>query len=205
MVKIEEYDSVELIVQIKQSNHDAFAKFFRKNYPMVISYIYQYIKDKETSQDLAQDVFVNLWNYRAKLSPSRPPHGILKTISKRLALNELRKISHNINARDIYWNKMQTLHNPVEDQLLYDELFELTHQAVASLPLRQQEVFRLSREQGLSHEEIANTLRISKSTVNNLLVQAIKTVKKALIESELPFVLLFLFLNWILVNNKGIL
>lgn len=194
MVKIEEYDSVELIVQIKQSNHDAFAKFFRKNYPMVISYIYQYIKDKETSQDLAQDVFVNLWNYRAKLSPSRPPHGILKTIAKRLALNELRSIAYSNQARAYFWNRTQTLQNPVADQLHYNELLRLANQAITSLPHRQQEVFRLSREEGLSHEEIASTLRISKNTVNNLLVRAIKTVKNALKESEIPFFLLFLFI-----------
>lgn len=194
MARVKEYDGKDLLAQIKLGDQHAFEQLFRQNFAMVTSYINQFIKDDEASQDLAQDVFVRLWKYRTNLDPTFAPHRLLKTIAKRLVLNELRSIAYGNQARAYFWNRIQILQNPVADQLHYNELLRLANQAITSLPLRQQEVFRLSREEGLSHEEIASTLRISKSTVNNLLVRAIKTVKNALKESEIPFFLLFLFI-----------
>lgn len=190
----------DLLARIKLGDKQAFAQLFRQNFAMVTNYIRQFIKDDEASQDLAQDVFVKLWKYRTKLDPAFAPHGILKTISKRLVLNELRRISYSNQARIHYWNSVQVLRNTVEEQLRYEELLQLANHAITSLPHRQQEVFRLSRQEGLSHEEIASTLRISKSTVNNLLVRAIKTVKTALRESGgllsvIPFQLWFFFVD----------
>ena len=66
--------------------------------------------------------------------------------------------------------------------------------AIRMLPSRQQEVFLMSRDDGLSHQEIAGILNISKNTVNNLLVKAIKNVRDALKEVGVS-ILLVLFHN----------
>src|SRR5690606_13876833 len=132
------------------------------------------------SQDLAQDVFVRLWKNRTKLNPGIPPRGLLMTIAKRLALNELRKVAYDRKARIHFWQKIQLARNVVDDQLHFTESMHLAQRAIDALPKRQQEVFQLSRYEGLSHEEIAETLNISKHTVNNLMVQALRTLRVAL-------------------------
>ncbi len=189
------YQKHELLQRIKLGDERAFARLFEEYFPTLVNYIYYILKDMEVSHDLAQDAFVRLWKYRKKLDPTFSPHTLLRTTAKRLALNELRSISIDKQARVYFWHKIQCVRSPVEEQFDFKEFMELAQHAVALLPKRQREVFRLSRQEGLSHEEIADLLNISKHTVNNLLVQALKTLKNALNESGV-LVFLLLCCNW---------
>lgn len=169
-----------LLEQVRLGDEEAFGQLFDRYYTVMASYINKFVKDEQASQDLAQDVFVRLWKNRAKLDSGRPPRGLLMTIAKRLALNELRKVAYDRKARIHFWQKIQLAKNVVDDQLHFTESMHLAQRAIDALPKRQQEVFQLSRYEGLSHEEIAETLNISKHTVNNLMVQALKTLRVAL-------------------------
>lgn len=169
-----------LLEQVRLGDEEAFGQLFDRYYAVMASYINKFVKDEQASQDLAQDVFVRLWKNRTKLNPGIPPRGLLMTIAKRLALNELRKVAYDRKARIHFWQKIQLARNVVDDQLHFTESMHLAQRAIDALPKRQQEVFQLSRYEGLSHEEIAETLNISKHTVNNLMVQALKTLRGAL-------------------------
>ncbi|WP_262246563.1 RNA polymerase sigma factor [Parapedobacter soli] len=169
-----------LLERVRRGDEEAFGQLFDRYYAAVASYTYKLVKDEQASEDIAQDVFVRLWKTRANLDPGMPPQGLLITMAKRLALNELRKVACDRKARLHFWQEIQLARNIVDDQLQFTETMQLAQRAIAALPKRQQEVFQLSRYEGLSHEEIADTLNISKHTVNNLMVQALKTLRVAL-------------------------
>lgn len=182
-----------LLEQVKMGDEGAFGQLFDRYYAAVSSYVNKLVKDEQASQDLAQDVFVRLWKSRGRLDPSVSPWGLIITIAKRLALNELRKVACDKRARMHFWQKIQFAGNAIDDQLHFNETMQLAKRAIAALPKRQQEVFQLSRYEGLSHEEIADTLNISKHTVNNLMVQALKTLRVALKGAWFLIFLLSLF------------
>jgi RNA polymerase sigma-70 factor (ECF subfamily) len=70
--------------------------------------------------------------------------------------------------------------NTTEETIDFNQSAEIINQAVAQLPQQRKLVFKLSREEGLSHDEIAERLHISKNTVSNHLTEALRFIKEYL-------------------------
>lgn len=85
-----------LIFQIQQDNKYAFKQLYQNYYSRVVAFIAGIIKKQETAQDLAQDVFVNLWLNRKTLDVSRNLQNYLFVASRHAAINYLKKncLSH---------------------------------------------------------------------------------------------------------------
>lgn len=181
-----------LLLLLKQGDERALTTLFESTFSHLVRYVFGFVKDRQVSQDIVQDAFVKLWDHRSNIDPSAEPKALLFTICRRLALNELRSIAYDQEARAHFWEKIQECRNVTQDELEYSEMEKLAKMAVSLLPPRQQEVFLMSREEGLSHQEIAGALNISKHTVNNLLVKAVKSVKSALREIGVSVVLALL-------------
>jgi RNA polymerase sigma-70 factor (ECF subfamily) len=83
-------------------------------------------------------------------------------------------------------------------RLDYKQSFELLEKAINQLPARRREVFRLSRQQCLTHAEIAEQLNISKATVNEHIREALAFLKKKFTESpDLLTALLLISACWL--------
>jgi RNA polymerase sigma factor (sigma-70 family) len=78
------------------------------------------------------------------------------------------------------WLNCQTTTNETEEGILLEDLERFTEQVLGSLPKQQQLVYRMSRQQELSYDEIAEELNISRNTVKNHLVSALKTLRTQL-------------------------
>ena len=81
----------------------------------------------------------------------------------------------------------------MSDKEEYEELLEKANRVIEQLPSRQKKIYRLSREKGLSNEEIALKLNISKKTVENQVTLAMKFLREQLGQEKL-YVLLFISL-----------
>src|SRR5207245_3620933 len=88
---------------------------------------------------------------------------------------------------------------PTEEILQAQESRKLIHDAVSQLSLQRQTIFQLSREQGLSHEEIAAHLGLSKSRVKNIMVEILKHIKDYLARYS-ALVYTFFWVNYALRN-----
>jgi RNA polymerase sigma-70 factor (ECF subfamily) len=93
-------------------------------------------------------------------------------------------------------NRIATVHNDTEEDMLVSDLEQFTERIINKLPRQQQLIFRLSRVEHLTHKEIADQLQISPNTVKNHMVEALKTLKSQLQYSDLIFMLaLFFWIN----------
>jgi RNA polymerase sigma factor (sigma-70 family) len=82
-------------------------------------------------------------------------------------------------------------HNDTEESLLLRDKEALIWQAVDQLPPQQKAVYLLSRQQGLSYEQIAQELALSPNTVRNHLVKALQSIRHWLQQQDkLPAILL---------------
>ncbi|MNL20876.1 RNA polymerase sigma factor [compost metagenome] len=88
--------------------------------------------------------------------------------------------------------KISQTHNDTEDGIILSDLMVFAESAIKELPKQQQIVFRLSRFEGLSYEEIADRLNLSKNTVKNHLVVAVKTLRAQFSNQEIIYLLFFL-------------
>src|SRR5690606_10556049 len=94
--------------------------------------------------------------------------------------------------REHWWRATQTIDHSTEESISANNLHGFIDDAVGNLPAQQQLIFRLSREEGMTHEEISRHLQISKSTVKNHLVAALRTLRRTLSEHDMISLLLFI-------------
>ncbi len=78
------------------------------------------------------------------------------------------------------WSLTKESDNSLQEQIKSNEFAQIIDGALAQLPAQKQEIYRLSRINGYSHDEIAGLTGLSKSRVNNILVETVKHIKSVL-------------------------
>lgn len=143
------------------------------------------------ADDLVQDTFLKIWLTRDQLAEVTYPAAWIKKICFFLAVNYVRRQTIHDKVLDAVTTESGIA---VTDTIDFQQLWQLVHKAVAQLPEKQQQIYRLSREQGLSIAEIATHMQLAVSTVKNLLVMALKSIRQSLQKSGYPL-LLALFID----------
>jgi RNA polymerase sigma-70 factor (ECF subfamily) len=180
MQKRELIGDFELITRIKEGDELAFRLVFDSYSSKLYYFSLKFLKEKEPCQEVVQEVFMNLWINREKLDTQYPIAPYLYTITRRLTLNVLRQVASSQIAMEKMWLNLQTTTNETEEHVFMEDLERFTEQVLVSLPKQQQLVYRMSRQQELSFDEIAEELNISRNTVKNHLVSALKTLRTQL-------------------------
>ena len=180
MQKKKQICDFELISRIKEGDESAFRIVFDLYSSKLYAFSYRFLKEKEPCQEVVQEVFLNLWINRAKLDTQYPIAPYLYTITRRLTLNVLRHVATSQSAMDKMWLNVKKVSNETEEEVFLEDLSRFTEQVLSKMPKQQQLIFRMSRHQELSYDEIADELNISRNTVKNHLVAALKTLRTQL-------------------------
>lgn len=170
-----------LVTELSQGNPDAFRKLFMHYYPKVRYFIIGLLKSEEEADDLAQEVFVKVWSHRGQFSDVKTFGAYLFILTKNtvftyMASRQLHKMPDSEN-RNLIDERQAT---PYEE-LVAKDLQLLIDLIVESMPRQRRTVFQLSRTAGLSNDEIAEKLHLSKKTVENHLNLALKELRNALL------------------------
>lgn len=155
----------------------AFEVLFLEYQPKVVAFINGFIKNEEEARDICQDIFLRLWNNRSSCSNIRSLEAFLYKSSKfavynyfdHILVNE-KYIKHLLFAPRTY--------DDVEEQMFADELMEHIQSAIDKLPEKRRRVFEMSRKDGMTNEEIAQSLDINKRTVDNHITSALSDIRK---------------------------
>nr|WP_183559998.1 RNA polymerase sigma-70 factor [Mucilaginibacter sp. SP1R1] len=186
----------EYAVRLKNDDQAAFHQLYNIYSKRLYNFIFRFLKNKELSEEVVQESFLSLWVNRAKLNESYPVGPYLFTISRRLTLNALRQSTISKAGQEKLWESLTYLHNDTEEAILLNNLQEFAETAFKNLPKQQQLVFRLSREEGLTYDEIADRLQISRNTVKNHLIAALKNLRTQFSRSDIVY-LAFVTLSWL--------
>jgi RNA polymerase sigma-70 factor (family 1) len=162
----------------------ALRALFDDTYEPLWRSVMRLVRDEATARDLAQDAFVRVWDRRAMLDPSLSLRALLYRTVRNLALNQLRDEQTRRHLLDDPGSAAigARPRDPAaaDQQLEASELAAHLQQFIAELPPRQQEALRLSRFDGLSHQEIAAVMGCAPRTVNNHLVRALEQLRARL-------------------------
>ena len=193
MLKKTEYNDEELLNLLSTGDESAIDLIFRKYYSFLCKSVHRIISDEQITEDLAQEVFYELWKKREKLHINSSLKAYLKRAVINKALNYIRdqKIDlRNAPAKEDLKSKGIT----VIQKIAVDDLQQKIDQAIDSLPERCRLVFVLSRFEEMSYQQIADQLGISIKTVENQISKALKSLRKAL-ASHLSIGFLLFILN----------
>lgn len=158
----------------------ALEELFNYYYPRLYKFSKSFFKLDDGIEDILQEVFVKIWNNRANIRSSETFSPFLFTLTRNLLLNELRRRLNNQKTKDKISRLTVSDEFEAFEKLEYGELKDTVDSIVSKLPEKQREVFLLSRNEGLPHNEIAEKLKISTKTVEYHIHQSTRTIKEKL-------------------------
>ncbi len=179
-----------LMLRVKQGDTAAFTELVEKYKQPVMNLVYRTLRDATEAEDLAQNVFVQVYKSAYRYKSSAKFTTWLFTIARNLCLNEIRRRSrHPAESLDATHpdQEDQPVHQ-LEDKktfspperLLQGELENKIAEALAGLPENQRTALVLCRQEELSYEEIAEILGCSLSATKSLIHRGRETLKEKL-------------------------
>ena len=169
-----------IIKRVSEGSHLAFKQIFDQYKGAVYGYSYKLTKSSTLAEETVQEVFLKIWQNRTKLDFTRPIKPYIYKIAQNHVYNTLRNAAYSDKLKEQIFYSQAIGHTITEDQIIYRDLEAFQERAIQALPTRRQLIFRMSRMEGLSHEEIAQRLDISPNTVKDQIVKALKTIKAQL-------------------------
>lgn len=179
-----------LMLHVKRGDRAAFGELVGKYQQPLFNFISRYLRDEAEAEDLAQNVFLQVYKSRQRYQQTAKFSTWLFTIARNLCLNEIRRRSrhpaesldeshaeHEDQPQRQYEDKSSPL--PV-DQLLHGELQGKIEAALADLPEAQRTAILLCRQDELSYEEIAKVLGCSLAATKSLIHRGRETLKEKL-------------------------
>jgi RNA polymerase sigma-70 factor (family 1) len=162
----------ELVQMLAAGDTLAFEQLFRYYWDPVFSFAFVMMKDAQLADDIAQDVFVDCWKQREKMGDVQSLKGYLFNSVKFAVHKRLRRMKVEEAYLHYQAGRPAATDGTMAEVQLRD-LQRLLEEGVSQLPPQQQRAFRLSREQGLKHEEIAEQMGVSPKSVKDYIVRAI--------------------------------
>jgi RNA polymerase sigma-70 factor (family 1) len=140
----------------------------------------KHVKIPALAEDFAQDVFIKFWQKKDQTDSVENMDAWLYTLAKNHLMDHYRKLATEKKYQDMVWQEMERHSDNVIQDIYKQELEDKIAVLLKKLPPRQKEIYDLSREKGMSLEEIAEVLNISPNTAKNHLVQALKVLRTGL-------------------------
>ena len=158
-------------------------RIFKQYYGLVCNTIYQYIRDKTKTEDVAQEIFAELWQKREQIII----HTSLPAYLRRMAVT--RTLNYIRDQHRHQWEELDSpetgisnaIVNPdVIEHMEESELSKKIDRAIDHLPEKCRAVFLMSRMEEMSYAEIAGALGISTKTVENQIGKALRLLRLSL-------------------------
>ena len=177
MISYHALSDTALIILTQKGDEAAFSEIYQRYSGVLHRHAYSKLNDKEEARDLIQELFVYLWDKRLSLSLTNSLSSYLYSAVRNRVLN--------IIAHKSVENKyLESLHDFADkNEIIADyqvrerELRDLIEREVAKLPTKMRKIFELSRNEHLSHKEIAQQLQLSEQTVTKQIKNALKILR----------------------------
>ena len=188
------YNERELLRQISHGDRAIFKTLYTTYFKDVQRYISLFEPSGNSLDELTQDVFVRIWEKRNYLEKVDSFKGYLFMVTRNVVFNYLRGLKVQQKVKELSEVEGAGRNEP-EDQLLFKQYYRIALEAMEKLPPGRRKVLKMSVDDGLTLDEIAVELQISRAGVKKQLYAATAFVRAYLQEHGEITVLLFVFLS----------
>jgi RNA polymerase sigma-70 factor, ECF subfamily len=179
-----------LMLRVKRGDRAAFAELVDKYKQPIMNFIFRRLRDDTEAEDLAQNVFLQVYKSRGRYKQTAKFSTWIFTIAHNLTLNELRRRSRHPaeSLEETHTEHEEQPPRQIEDKsqaaapdnVLHGELAQKIEEALDELPENQRSAMLLCRQEDLSYDQIAKILRCSLSATKSLIHRGRETLKEKL-------------------------
>nr|WP_315246722.1 RNA polymerase sigma-70 factor [uncultured Flavobacterium sp.] len=166
----------KLLYELSKGSESAFTSLYNRYKNVVYSCALKITKSRTLSEEVVQDVFLKIWFKKESLNDIAHFESYIFVTARNHIFNMLKQIAKErtlkskMNYTDLSFD---TADAPLEDE----QFTSLLNEVIDQLPLQQQKVYRMIKEQDLSYQEIGEFLNISPLTVKKHMAQALKFIR----------------------------
>ena len=151
----------KIVIEFQHGDNEAYRSIFNMLYPTMCLFAKKYIDNYNDAEDIAQEIFIELWNQRTKFESFEQIKAFLYLSIKNRCLNV---IKHNVVKEKYSQTFLLEQEQYFEEYVVEVDVIFLLNEAVNKLPEQRKHIMHLSM-QGLANNEIAEQMQISINTV----------------------------------------
>lgn len=185
------YTDQLLLHEMAAGSETAFCELFDRYWNRVYASALVITKSPQLAQDISQEVFLQLWQYREKAKDIKSLDGFLFISARNLVFKKMSRMKLEDAYQHYLSSRLVTAANDAEIPAELKELQSVVEAGIRKLPPQQQKAFRLSREKGLTHEEISRQMGVSRAAVKDYIVRSIAFLRKYMHEHALVLLSIF--------------
>lgn len=172
------YTDQELLKELRMDSQSAFAELYRRYQPKLHFFILRLTKSRQLTEDALQDVFLKLWFSRKDEHSITDFNAWMFRVARNHVINGLKRMAGETLMLAEIAREMEPGSKATEQLLSYRDASRVLNEAIAELPTQQKTVLLLSREEGLSYEQIAAQLQLSPLTVKKHAALALQFLRR---------------------------
>ncbi|MGI6243940.1 MAG: RNA polymerase sigma-70 factor [Prevotella sp.] len=168
-----------LLVALTNGNERAFDLIFVKYYARIKGFVLDLCGNEDVAENTTQEIFMNMWIHRDIFARVHSLKSYIFMMARNAAYREIKKSMRTLHAIGLE-ETIEDSSVSIVDEMAYQELEALIKQEVEKMPEQRRRVFKMSRWEGLSNQEIATKLGIGKRTVETHISLALADLHKIL-------------------------
>lgn len=185
-------NELSLLLRVAKGDQKAFRILFDHYWDSMYANALHFTKSPELAQDLVQEIFTKVWIMRVKLAEVKQFDAWLYRVAKNMILDEMRRLQQNPGYAEFMDAYFLAGDQEAHQSTITKDIEKQLHAAIDQLPEQLQVAFKLSRFEGLTHEQIAQRMKISKVTSQNYIARSLVAIKKYLAGRHIELGLLLL-------------
>lgn len=179
MGKLDKQQEYFVMSALRQDSKEAFSLLFQTYYTDLVLFCGNFVKDKDSCEDIVQSIFLKLWNDRKNIQIEISLRSYLLKAVRNSCLDEFRHIEIVRQYETEYGSSVLDNYD-TENYILYSDLYAHLSRALEKIPDLYKEAFVLNRFEGLKYREIAEKLNVSERTVEVRVSKTLDLLRKQL-------------------------
>lgn len=172
--------SDDTLQRLSKGDEDAFRLIYDRYLKVVYHTAFRYLHREELAQDIVQEVFYTLWSKRERFTQVRSLESYLISMTHHQVYAQFRKWATESRSCQIYAEEIEWVTRDTDHIIRTQQSEAILQELVDKLPAQQKLVYKMSRNEGMTHEAIARELNLSQGTVKNHLVRALQFLRQNL-------------------------
>lgn len=166
-----------IVKRLAGDDKKALDELYNYYYPRLYTFAKRFLKVEDDINDILQDVFIKIWENRRNIKNVETFNAYIFTITKNTVITYFREKTKLIDFESRVREMATSEGYFIDDSVEYNDIKEKVEHLIEQLPEKRKQIFKLSREKGLSHKEIAVQLGISVKTVEDHIMHAIRFLR----------------------------